>query len=142
MSRHRINWKDRLGSFWARKVLPDLCFCWVHGKNLQELKWDGTRGHTRLTHLISFLKETSLQDPQTGLPAAQWLNTPTCETTSSSEGAASFLFCSIIFCLLFLPILNRRLCNSHNVLINHILKPKAVLIEEVLCGVLVGMFHW
>lgn len=62
---------EYLGSVWASKGLPGVCFCWVCGKNLLELEKNGTTVHTSLTHLIFFLKETSQQDPQISLPAIQ-----------------------------------------------------------------------
>lgn len=123
VSEHSINWKDWLGDVWARKVLSDAYFSWVHGKNLLELKRNGTRMCTRLTHFISFLKETSLQDAQTSLPAVQQANIHVQFYKFLTEGG-QVLFCSIIFCILFLPILNRILWNSHNVPIYFILKPK------------------
>lgn len=69
MSEHIIG--KRLGGLWGRKVLPGVCFCWVHEKNLLELRRNGTRVCTWLTHLISSLNERSQEDSRTSFPAVQ-----------------------------------------------------------------------
>jgi len=69
LSGHTINWKDRLGGFWARKVLPYVCFGWVHGKKSSRIK---VRWYQR-AHRLDFFPKGN----KPARPSNQLANFPT-----------------------------------------------------------------